>query len=146
MSEGTRQPKRRTGLTLIEVMLVLVILVVIASMAVVAIGPMRKQSLIRAARAQIEAFRTPLDAYQLDLGNFPNTSQGLEALRTAPSDVKDSDKWHGPYLGKAVPKDPWGNPYKYEYPGKNSTDAPDIWSYGPDGIDNTEDDVCSWKE
>lgn len=143
---GRNRAGNRRGLTLIEVTLVLVILVVIASLAVTAIGPIRKHSLMRAARTQIEAFRGALEHYSTDVGDFPTTAQGLDALRSAPNDLGDATKWVGPYLGKPVPADPWGNKYKYEFPGKNQTDAPDIWSAGPDGRDNTEDDVCSWKE
>ncbi len=136
----------RGGFTLIEVMLVLMILVIIASMAVVAIRPMRRKARIQAARTQIKVFETPLEAYEMDLGEFPSTNQGLEALLQAPSDLPNPDKWFGPYLrGNRVPKDPWGNAYQYEYPGKqNLEDMPDIWSMGPDSRDGTEDDVGNW--
>jgi general secretion pathway protein G len=138
--------RRRGGFTLIEVMLVLMILVIIASMAVVAIRPMRRKARIQASRTQIKVFETPLEAYEMDLGEFPSTSQGLEALLSPPSDLSNQDKWFGPYLkGNTVPKDPWGNLYQYEYPGKqNQQDMPDIWSFGPDKRDGTDDDVGNW--
>ena len=55
--------------------------------------------------------------------------------------------WDGPYVNQdAIPKDPWGNEYQYEYPPTNGTgDYPDIWSYGPDGEDGTDDDIVSWS-
>ena len=138
--------RRRGGFTLIEVMLVLMILVIIASMAVVAIRPMRRRALIQASKTQIKVFETPLEAYEMDLGEFPSTNQGLEALLSPPSDLPNQDKWFGPYLkGNTVPLDPWGNPYQYEYPGKqNQQDMPDIWSFGPDKRDGTDDDVGNW--
>lgn len=141
-----RRPRRRrhAGLTLIEVLLVLVILVIIASLAVTAYGPIERKARTNAARTQINAFKTPLQAYRLDIGEFPQTGDGLEALRAAPSGLVDPNKWNGPYLDSEVPLDPWGNPYQYEYPGKYQTDLPDIWSLGADGIDNTEDDVANW--
>ena len=141
-----RRCRRRAGLTLIEVLLVLVILVIIASLAVTAYGPIQQKAYINAARTQISAFKTPLQAYRLDLGDYPATGQGLEALRAAPSGVSDPTKWNGPYLDSPVPLDPWGNPYQYEYPGKYQTDLPDIWSLGPDAIDNSEDDVGNWMQ
>lgn len=58
-----------------------------------------------------------------------------------------NSSWQGPYIkaGKA-PKDPWGSPYRYEYPGPNNTiGEPDIWSIGPDRKDNTKDDIVSWS-
>ncbi len=143
----TTLPRRRAarrGLTLIEVLLVLAILVIIASITVVAVIPMQRSAYMRAAETQIKAFKTPLQAYRIDVGTFPNTSQGLEALRYPPSDLPSPAKWRGPYLESPVPLDPWGNPYRYEYPGRYQEDWPDIWSYGPDGIDGTEDDIGNW--
>jgi general secretion pathway protein G len=127
-------------------MLVLMILVIIASMAFVALRPMRRKALIKAAMTQIKVFETPLQAYEMDLGEFPSTNQGLEALLAQPSDLADQDDWQGPYLkANVVPKDPWGTPYQYEYPGKNQQqDWPDIWSLGPDKRDGTDDDVGNW--
>jgi len=138
-----RRPK---GFTLVEVLLVLVILVVIASLAVTAYGPIQKRAYINAAKTQIGAFDTPLETYRLDIGDYPSTDQGLEALREAPSDLADPDKWGGPYLGKAVPNDPWDQPYQYEYPGTHDENLPDIWSMGPDLQDGTDDDVGNWSE
>ena len=140
-------PKRRRGggFTLVEVLLVLVILVIIASLAVTAYGPIQKKAYINAARTQIGALKTPLQAYRLDIGDFPSSSQGLESLLSCPSDLPNENKWFGPYLDSiVVPKDPWDNPYGYEYPGKNQDEWPDIWSLGPDGQDGTEDDVGNW--
>jgi general secretion pathway protein G len=136
--------RRRGGLTLVEVMLVLVILMIIASLAVTAYGPIQRKAYINAAKTQIRAFKTPLQAYKLDLGDFPTTADGLDSLRQAPANAGNQNKWNGPYLDSPVPLDPWGNPYQYEYPAKNQEDMPDIWSFGPDGIDNTEDDVGNW--
>jgi len=138
--------KRRRGFTLIEVLLVLVILVVLASFAVTAYGPIQRKAFTNAAKSQIGAFESPLQAYRLDIGDFPSTAQGLEALRSPPADLPNPDKWSGPYLGKPVPLDPWDMPYQYEYPGKYDPTVPDIWSVGPDGIDGSEDDVVSWYE
>lgn len=135
----------RRGFTLVEVLLVLVILVVIASLAVTAYGPIQKRAYINAAKTQIGAFETPLETYRLDVGDYPSTEQGLLALREAPSDLPNEEKWAGPYLGKNVPPDPWDQPYQYEYPGTHEEGKPDIWSMGPDMMDGTEDDVGNWS-
>jgi hypothetical protein len=80
-------------------------------------------------------------------GDYPTQAQGLEALRTKPEGV-DSSVWRGPYLGKEVPKDPWGNNYVYVFPGKNNKLHFDLYSLGEDGLSATEgndpDDVNSW--
>jgi len=144
MTRRTVRDSRRGGLTLIEVLLVLVILVIIASLAVTAYGPMEQKARINASKTQLAGFKTPLQAYKLDLGTYPTTAQGLEALRAVPSGLPSQNKWNGPYLDSEVPLDPWGNPYQYEYPGKQQSDLPDIWSMGPDGINNTEDDIGNW--
>jgi general secretion pathway protein G len=144
MTQPTLRGSRRGGLTLIEVLLVLVILVIIASLAVTAYGPMEQKARINATKTQLSAFKTPLQAYKLDLGTFPSTAQGLDALRTVPSGLTSQNKWNGPYLDSAVPLDPWGNQYQYEFPGKQQSDLPDIWSMGPDGINNNEDDIGNW--
>jgi general secretion pathway protein G len=137
----TRCPRRRGGFTLIEVLLVLVILVVLASLAVVAYGPIKRRADINSAKSQIGLFSTPLETYQMTVGTYPTTPQGLAALRTPPADLANPAKWDGPYLGSPVPLDPWGNPYQYSYPGVRNPDKYDVWSRGPDGVNGTEDDI-----
>ncbi len=145
MTTSPKRRRRRGGFTLVEVLLVLVILVIIASLAVTAYGPIRRRAFINAAKTQIKAFKTPLQAYDLSIGDYPSSSQGLEALLEPPSDLPNQNKWDGPYLDSLqVPLDPWDNPYGYEYPGRHREDWPDIWSYGPDGQDGTDDDIGNW--
>ena len=138
--------RRRGGFTLVEVLLVLAILTVIASVVTYNYGRIRANAFRDAARTQIKVFDGPLEMYRLQVGDFPSTSQGLEALRTAPSDLANPEDWAGPYLKSAVPQDPWKRDYQYEYPGKYDPTVPDIWSLGPDGADGTEDDVVSWQQ
>ena len=82
-----RNRRRKGGFTLIEVLLVLVILVVLASLAVVAYGPIQRRANINAAKSQIGLFGTPLQTYQMTVGHFPTTAQGLDALRNPPADL-----------------------------------------------------------
>lgn len=132
---------KAAGFSLIELLIVMVILGLLASL----VGPkmfgklgMAKQ---KTAKAQIEMLLTALDAYRLDMGAYPSSQEGLEALVTNPGD----DRWDGPYLAKGLPEDPWGNPYHYEIPGQNG--EVDIYSYGLDnqpGGDGEDKDVTSW--
>ncbi len=85
-----------------------------------------------------ETARTGLAAYRLDTGSYP--AEGLEALIRSPS---GEDQWRGPYLDN-IPNDPWGNPYRYKFPGTRSNRGYDVWSLGPDGIDSTSDDIGNW--
>jgi general secretion pathway protein G len=140
----SRRRRRKSAFTLVEVLLVLVILVIIGSLAVTAYGPIQKKAKVDAAKAQIELLENSLKVYQLALDDYPTTAQGLESLRVAPGDLIDPNKWQGPYLDENIPLDPWGNPYQYQFPGENSEDKPDIWSFGPDRMNGTEDDVGNW--
>ena len=142
----TRSQRRRRGFTLVEVLLVLVILVIIGSIVVANYGNIQRKAYVNAAKTQIGAFDGPIQTYRLDIGDFPLTAQGLDALWQQPGDLANPDDWGGPYLGKPVPVDPWKRPYQYEYPGRNDPNTPDIWSLGQDGADGTDDDVVSWYQ
>jgi general secretion pathway protein G len=126
-------------------LVVLAILVLLVSMVVPRIIGSQKKGLINTAKSQIGMFRGALDTYAVDCGKYPSTEQGLNALVQKPADMSQSTAWNGPYVTGDIPKDPWGGEYQYEYPPtRGRGDTPDIWSYGPDGEDNTEDDICSW--
>ena len=83
----------------------------------------------QAANAQIQALSTALESYRQDVGSYPTTEQGLQALIVQPDSAIG---WDGPYLRKDIPNDPWGHPYIYRFPGKNPR-QPEIISYGADG-------------
>lgn len=131
-----RRRQRRQAFTLMEVLLVLVILVILGSMAGVFIRGAQKRAREDAARAQIGGFDAAIKMYELTVQQYPTTAQGLQALRQPPGDVAN---WDGPYLDKEVPADPWGNPYQYESDGESFR----IWSFGPDQIDGSDDDISS---
>jgi general secretion pathway protein G len=136
----------RGGFTLIEMLVVLAILVLIMSMVGPRILGSRDKANVSAAKSQIEMLQASLEHYTLDMNDFPTTEQGLAALVDAPGDKDADSKWDGPYISKsAIPKDPWGREYQYEYPPTHSKEKkPDVWSLGYDGEENTDDDVVSW--
>jgi general secretion pathway protein G len=139
----------RAGFTLIEMLVVLAILVLIMSMVGPRILGSRKKANVNAAKSQIGMLRASLEGYELDMKGFPSTEQGLVALLEAPEDqAEGKSTWDGPYINKStIPKDPWGRDYQYEYPPTHGKDSyPDIWSFGEDGEDNTDDDVVSWAD
>jgi general secretion pathway protein G len=136
--------KSERGITLIEMMVVVVIIALFAAL----VGPkmlgQADKAKRTAARVQINSFMTALDAYKLDIGNFPTTDQGFAALRVKP---ENSTQWAGPYLTQDIPLDPWAHPYLYKYPGDHG-DEPDIISYGADGQEGGEGnnaDIVSWS-
>ncbi len=132
--------RRRPGFTLMEVLLVLAILVILGSMVGFFIAGMQRGAYEDLARTQIGMFANQLDVYRLHVGSYPNTNQGLQALRTPPADLTNPNKWRGPYSQKDIPMDPWGNPYQFELVGPEQYR---IWSMGPDGVSGTEDDVAN---
>lgn len=138
---------RRAGFTLIEVMVVIVVIAVLATL--VAPNVFRHVGTARdaTARSQIEMLGAALDGYRLDVGHYPTTAQGLDALWTQPVDVP-ATQWHGPYLRKAVPADPWQHPYVYRSPGTESRTGYDLLSLGADGKpggEGADADITSWK-
>jgi general secretion pathway protein G len=100
------------------------------------------QSEIKFAKAHITVIESALEAFAFDMGRWPTTAEGLNALV---QNTTDSDSWAGPYLKKAMLLDPWGKPYIYQCPGQHKDGDYDIHSVGHDGIDGNGDDVCSWK-
>jgi general secretion pathway protein G len=132
--------RRRRGFTLMEVLLVLAILVILGSMVGYYFAGMQKRGFSDAAKTQIGMFKGQLNFYHLDISGYPTTTQGLTALRTAPSDLRQPEKWRGPYADNDIPMDPWGNPYQYEL---LSATEYHIWSFGPDGQSGTDDDISN---
>jgi general secretion pathway protein G len=144
MKRHPTRDRQRGGFTLVEMLVVLGILVLLASMVLPRILSRQKSANIDIAKTQIYGgLKEALDLYHADCKDYPSTDQGLYALIECPPDLPDTATWRGPYLTGAVPKDPWGNEYQYEYTPGVDLD-PRIWSVGPDGEDGTEDDICSW--
>ncbi|MBC8233235.1 type II secretion system major pseudopilin GspG [bacterium] len=134
----------QTGITLIELLVVITILGILATAAVTS-GIMKWPGKARIASAgtSIESFKTALNLYSIDVGNYPSTEEGLEALWQAPD---DADGWDGPYVGDPQFTDPWNNPYIYQSPSERPGYEYEIISMGSDGKENTEDDITSWVE
>lgn len=137
--------RRRRGFTLMEVLLVLVILAILGSLAALSYEAIRRRANNKAAESQIGLFETPIQMYQMAIGGFPTTAQGLEALRTAPADLPNPAKWDGPFLNKPIPLDPWSHSYQYVSPGTHNPDGYDVWSWGADGVNGTDDDIGNWS-
>lgn len=121
------QPRSR-GFTLLELLVVILIIGLLVGIVVPRLMGQVSKSEVTAARAQLDALDKALNAYRLDVGRFPSTSQGLKALSTVPL---EEPRWRGPYLQGEVPLDPWGSPYQYKAPGAQGRDY-ELLSLGRD--------------
>ena len=134
----------RQAFTLIELLLVLVILASLAAIVVPKFARRSEQARVTQATTQIAQFELALDAFEIDLGRYPTTTEGLAALVQKPAAL---DKWESPYLKRStIPQDPWGNPYVYKQPGQHNEYGYDLYCAGPDGQQNTSDDITNWSD
>lgn len=125
----------RSAFTLLEVMLVLVILAAIAGIAVVNLGAFQDNAFKKIAKTDISGLKTSLEAYRLEVGQYPGQ---LNDLYEQPSDLADPTKWMQ-IRKEPIKPDPWGNEYEYENSGTDFV----IRSLGPDGKSGTEDDITN---
>ena len=130
---------RQQGFTLVELLLVLVILGILAAIVIPKFSGRTEQAKEQAAVTQISTFRTALDAFEVDNGYYPKGKNGLSDLIVQP---RDCQNWRGPYLqSDSIPKDPWGNDYIYECPGRHNPTSYDLSSPGPP---NENSPICNW--
>jgi general secretion pathway protein G len=122
-------PCRRNGFTLLELLVVILIIGLLTGIVAPRLLGQIGRSEITAARAQIDAFDKALEAYRIDMGRYPNDSEGLRALVERPAG--DGGRWRGPYLKSGIPADPWGGTYVYRATSTRGKDY-DLISLGPD--------------
>jgi general secretion pathway protein G len=123
--------RARAGFTLIEILLVVTIISLLAGIVAVSIPKYNMKARVAKAKADIDSLGVGIQAHLLDTGKYPAS---LDVLTQGDDPVIVS-----------IPLDPWQSPYKYAYPGTHKPFKYDLWSFGPDGLDNTEDDIANWK-
>ncbi len=133
----------RRAFTLMEVLLVLGILGVIMAMVVPKVLGRQKYASIDATKVSIGGLSQAVKLYSLDhAGDFPTAADGLSVLLKQPG--RPDASWKGPYL-EQEPKDAWGQPLVYAFPGKHNADIFDVSSAGPDHVHGTPDDIGNWE-
>lgn len=136
----------RRAFTLVEILVVLAIIALLAGLTISNLGNLFGGSQVDVAKLMVnQSLKAPLIAYRLQIGDYPSTEEGLQALYVAPANK--ADRWRGPYIadGTKYPLlDPWGEPYQYKYPGTHNKAGYDLWSKGPDKTDGTDDDIGNW--
>lgn len=141
------QFKKEDGFTLVEIIAVFFLLALFYALVGSSVWNRLDQGRVKAAQAQMAIFRNCLDDYRLDLGSYPSTEEGLEALWQAPPGKEGL--WNGPYINGPIPKDPWGTPYVYRCPGELNREKYDLYSLGADrkeGGTGINADLHLWRE
>src|SRR5436190_12077837 len=142
MNSAPLRPRRRSptlrrderGMTLIEILVVLVLIGIVMGIVGSNFLGRGEKAKADAAKIEIGQIAQSLDLFKLEVGRYPSSQEGLQALISAPAGINN---WNGPYWKKQqVPKDPWGNEYKYAAPGQSG--PYDIVSLGADGKEGGE--------
>jgi general secretion pathway protein G len=145
MTKRINSVRSSRGFSLLELLVVLLLLGAFAGIFAPKIFGQAEKAKQKATKLEIDQIGQGLDLYKLEIGRYPTTQEGLQALMVAPSGASN---WNGPYLKRnAVPKDPWSNEYKYVSPGDQNRPY-DIISFGSDGKeggDGDGKDITSWQ-
>ena len=131
------------GYTLMELLVVLAILGLLATIATTQVLRYLDHAKVSTAHTQVESFGAALDLFKLDVGRYPTTQEGLDALLKQPPGV---EHWNGPYVKVTSSlNDPWGHPFHYRSPGEHGDY--DLFSYGPDnnGAQGGDPPIKNWK-
>ncbi len=149
----SRSARPQRGFTLIEVLLVIVIILMLAGALVVFVLPQQEGAEKNTTKLLLQNIETALDTYRLNMGRYPTSEQGLDALLSKPTfeNEKLAEKWNGPYLKPGTKlEDPWGNKLHYELADTSTASGDDanknaprykLFSVGPDGQPDTADDI-----
>ena len=133
------------GLTLIEIMVVVVIIGILATIIVINVLPSQNRAMIEKARADVSQLESALEMYRLTFNAYHTTEQGLEVLVTAPDDARLAARYPDGGFINRLPRDPWDNEYQYVIPGEYGRF--DIWSFGADGRvggEGEDADIGNW--
>lgn len=136
--------RRRSGFTLLEMVIVLGIIAMILGGAIFSMRNIGQAANLKQVDGDFKSIETALSMYRLNAGPNPTTEQGLNALVNKPTTTPIPRRWER--VMDSVPKDPWGNDYVYIFPGRKDASRPEILSKGKDGQQGTDDDLSSQDE
>jgi general secretion pathway protein G len=143
---GFRGDSAKKAFTLLEILVALAILGLLVGLAISNVSGILGGANPKVAKIFVnDTMKTALTTYRIQIGDYPSTAEGLQALLVSPPDKVD--RWHGPYIdvdGGKLPQDPWNRDYKYAYPGTHNKDGYDLWSLGKSGVDGGPDNIGNW--
>ncbi len=142
-----RRARADAGFSLTEVMVTILIIGLMSTIVLINVLPARDQAAAQRVSADLNQIDSALNRFNIDMGGYPTTEQGLEALVEVPEGHARADRYpEGGYL-RRLSDDPWGNAYRYVRPGED--DRPyDLFSTGADGEIGGEDmdaDISFWE-
>ena len=137
--------KKQLGFTLLEIMVVVVIMGMLASIVSFNVMGSKADAEVRKTRIDIKNIQQALDLYKLDNRRYPTTEQGLKALIKKPTASPVPKNWKKGGYVQELPEDPWGNKYQYANPGVHNPDSYDLYSFGPDQEEGSDDDIGNWQ-
>ncbi|GAA5134358.1 GspG family T2SS major pseudopilin variant XcpT [Prosthecobacter algae] len=133
----------RPAFTLIEIVIVLTIIAILGSGVMYMTKSWIDTSKETRVQSDLDKISTGLLGYESKALRLPTTEQGVKSLVEKPTSEPIPERWSN-FL-EEIPKDPWGQEYKYRIPAQKSKRGYDVWSVGPDGVDGNEDDIGNWK-
>jgi general secretion pathway protein G len=143
MKLRTPNTKLKAGFTLVEIVITLTIIAILSSGVIYMLKGQIDTAKDTRVDSDLGAIGIALQTYEARALRKPTTEQGLKALVEKPTIEPVPENYKATL--KELPKDPWGQEYKYRVPAQKSKDDYDIWSVGADGQDGTEDDLGNWK-
>jgi general secretion pathway protein G len=141
-----RTPARRSGFTILELLIVIGILLAIGSLVAVNLLGASEKADLKLVRAQLQSFEGALENFRVEMKRWPTDEEGLAVLwsKEALANDEDKAKYGGPYLKEPKPNDTWGHPWIFRAPSTIIEGQPfDIVSIGPDGQEGTDDDISN---
>lgn len=137
--------RKQRGFTLLEIMVVVVIMGMLSAIVATNVMGQKSKAEIETAKINIKNFQGALELYKLDNHVYPTTEQGLEALVSKPTISPIPKGYNNDGYIVELTQDPWGNDYIYLNPGNHNSKGYDVYSAGPDGEPDTDDDVGNWN-
>jgi general secretion pathway protein G len=146
---GVLTPGQRSGeagFSLIEVMVTIVIIGLLSTVVLLNVLPSRDKAMVEKAKTDIAVLEQAVDTYKLETLSYPRTEDGLDALVSPPASLTNATRFRKEGYIRRLPEDPWGNAYRYAYPGRSS--AFDVYSLGADGQpggEGLDTDIGNWN-